>query len=239
MKFFSLFVTTLIIHSVLSAQELQIIPESKFRLSLTYGITAVNPEDINTRIASSNAAFGSTTKSLKSMPEMTATISLRPTDDMKVVILRGGYILSKREFSFSVPETQNGPTPTGTTNGTITETYTAYPLSIGIGGTTEKSDAQFQLEFIYGLGYVREEGTYTSSAGKKTSYSRSLFSPTYGFRVNGSIVAPLTSFIGLQFEAGYRYLLFDEFEDEITAQSSPLDFSMSGIQGRIGLSVKL
>jgi hypothetical protein len=229
----------LFILTPVTAQELQTIAETKYRFSLTYGITAVNPEDINTHIASSNAAFGSTTKSVKSLPELTAALSFRPQNDFKIIILRGGYISSERMFQFSIPETKNNSTPIGTTTGTITETYTAYPISIGVGGTTEKSDAQFQMEFIYGLGYVTEEGSFTSSTGTKTSYTRSIFSPTYGFRVNGSIVVPITSLVGLQFEAGYRYLMFDEFEDEATAQTSPLEFSMSGIQGSLGLSIKL
>lgn len=238
MKYIFVFIVLFILTPV-TAQELQTIAETKYRFSLTYGITAVNPEDINTHIASSNAAFGSTTKSVKSMPELTAALSLRPQNDFKIIILRGGYISTERIFQFSVAETQNNSTPTGTTTGTITETYTAYPISIGIGGTTEKSDAQFQMEFIYGLGYVNEEGNYTSSSGKKTSYTRSFFSPTYGFRVNGSIIVPITTNIGLQFEAGYRYLRFDEFEDETTAQSSPIEFSMTGIQGSLGVSFKL
>jgi hypothetical protein len=237
MKFISVLIILFI--TPITAQELQTISESKYRFSFTYGITAVNPENINTHIATSNAAFGSTTKSIKSLPELTASLSLRPQNDFKIIILRGGYISSERIFQFSIPETKNNPTPTGTTTGTITETYSAYPISIGVGGATEKSDAQFQMEFIYGLGYVTEEGSYTSSTGNKTSYTRSLFSPTYGFRVNGSVIVPIATNIGLQFEAGYRYLMFDEFEDEATAQSSPLEFSMSGIQGSLGLSIKL
>jgi len=237
MKF--IFSVIILFVTLVNAQELQTIPGSKYRFSFTYGITAVNPEEINNHIASSNAALGSTTTSFKSLPELSAMVTLHPQNDFKVFVLRGGYISDERVFQFSIPETQNSSTSTGKTIGTITETYSAYPFSIGIGGTTVNSDAQFQMEFIYALGYIKEEGNYTSSSGIKSSYMRSFFSPTYGFRVNGSLIVPLSSVIGLQFEAGYRYLLFDEFEDEITAQPSPIEFSMTGIQGSLGLSFKL
>lgn len=220
-------------------QELNIDVPKKVRISLSYGISAMNPDEINQRIASSNAAFGSTTKSIKSMPELAATLVFRPSNDVKVVLLRACYLSTERQYPFSIPETSNGPTPIGTTEGTISETYSAYPFSLGIGFASMKSDMQFHIEFIYALAYVSENGSYTLSNGQHASYSRTLFSPSYGLKVAGTLIAPLSSNIGLQFDVGYRYILFDEFEDETTAQSSPLDFSMIGIQGSIGLSFTL
>jgi hypothetical protein len=227
------------VFAVNKAQDGQTIPESKLRVSFTYGVTGTNPTNINEHISTSNAVFNSQTKSIKSLPEAAATLSFRPNDDLKVVVLRGGWISAERNFSFSTSATQNSSTPTGTIDGTIKETYTAYPISVGVGISTVKSDAQFQIEFIYALGYVKEEGKYTAPSGAATSYTRSLFSPTYGFRAAGSIVARITSSVGLQFEAGYRYLHFNEFEDEFTAQPSPIEFSMTGIQGSVGLSITL
>lgn len=239
MKILATLIMCVGLFSRISAQDLQTNFDSKFRLSFTYGISAINPAEINDKIAESNAALGATAKSIKWMPELAGSVTIRPADDFKIIILRAGYMNTERQFSFSVPETQTSSTSTGVTQGSLTETYTAYPFSIGVGGTTEKGDMQLQMEFIYALGYVSEEGSYTSSTGKKTAFTRSEFSPTYGFRVDVSMIAPITPMIGLQFDFGYRYLRFDEFEDEVTAQPSPIEFSMSGIQGSLGLSIRL
>lgn len=214
-------------------------PPKKVRVALSYGISLMNPDEVNEHIASSNAAFGSTARSIKSMPEMAATLVFRPADDLRVVILRAGYLTMERQFLFSMSETTNGPVPVGSIDGSVSETYSAYPISIGIGFASMKSDMQFHIEFIYALAYISEEGSYTSSGGQRSSYTRSLFSPSYGLKVAGTIIAPLSPNVGLQFDVGYRYIVFDEFEDEMTAQSSPLDFSMIGFQGNIGLSFTL
>ncbi len=228
-----------LIPACVGAQEISTDEPSKFRFSVTYGLTMINPEAINSRIAASNAVFGSQTKSLKSIPELAVTVTLRPVEDLRVIILRAGYVSSFRDFPITIPESQNGTTSGAVTTGTITETYSAYPISLGIGAANAKHDLLAQLELIYGYGYVREEGNYTSSAGKRTSYSRTVFSPTYGFRVSGAVISPISSMIGLRLEAAYRYLYFDEFEDEVTAQPSTIEFSMTGVQFNAGLHFTL
>lgn len=237
MKIFFAFL--LLIPAAVGAQESVAEELTKFRFAVTYGLTMINPELINSRIAASNAVFGSTTKSFKSIPELAATVTLRPVEDLRVIILRAGYISSSREFPFTIPESNNGTTTGAVTTGTITETYSAYPISIGIGATNPKQDLIAQLELIYGLGYVLEEGAYTSSTGQKTSYERTVFSPTYGFRVSGAVISPISSMVGLRIEVAYRYLHFDEFENEATAQPSTIEFSMSGVQFNAGLHFTL
>ena len=211
----------------------------KYHLSLTYSFCAVNPTDINNYIATSNAALGSTTKSIESMPELSATLTIRPMEDAKIVILRGGYLWADRSFSLSVPQTDTSPTSSGQIKGSISDTYSAYPFSIGIGLATLKSDAQLTLEFIYAVGYIDENGSFTTADGGTTSYSRSLFSPAYGFRIAAQTAVPLTSILGLHLEIAYRGLTFSDFEDQSSAQPSLINFSLTGVSGNIGLTVSL
>ncbi|MDD8019535.1 MAG: hypothetical protein PHP42_14270 [Bacteroidota bacterium] len=236
-KIFSPVLLFLVAATISFAQEFQDVTTPKFRLAVTYGISVMNPEAFNKHIAISNEAFGTTESSVKSMPELGATLSFRPADDNKVVVLRGGYVWTEKKFPFSIKETDTSSISTKTTTGNITETYSAYPLSIGVGLATEKNEAQLHVEFIYALGYVSEEGSFTTSNGQKTSYKRSYFSPAYGFRIAGSIFARLTSNMALNLEVAYRGLTFDQYENESTAQSSPIEFRMSGVQGAVGLAV--
>ena len=212
-------------------------PAPKFRFSLCYGIDAMNPDQINGRIATSNQALGSTTPSIKSMPELSAALTIRPNQDTKIIVLRGGYLWAERDFSFSVPETDTSSTPIGKVKGSITEKYSAYPMSIGVGLSTLSSDLTIELDFIYALGYITENGTFTTSEGTTTSYSNSLFSPAYGFRIAAQTCVPMSQRISLQLEVAYRGLKFQDYEDEENAQPSDIEFSMSGISGNIGLAV--
>ncbi|MDE3058039.1 MAG: hypothetical protein KGJ59_08795 [Bacteroidota bacterium] len=212
---------------------------AKFHFSASFGIAVMNPDDINNRIATTNATFGSTAKTVKSMPEISAALAIRPMRDAKIIVLRGGYLWAKRDFNFTMPQTDTSSTPTGEVNGTITETYTAYPFSIGVGLATLKSDAQLQVEFIYAIGYIKEDGAFITSDGKRTSYSSSLFSPAYGFRVAVQFAVPITEMLSLHLEVAYRGLTLDSYEDDQTGMTSPIEFRMTGISGTMGLTVEL
>ncbi|GEM_PF-1912315 len=209
---------------------------SKFRFTLGFGIDAMNPDQINDRIATSNQALGSFAQSIKSMPEVSAALTIRPNQDQKVVILRGGYLWAERDFAFSLPETDTSSTPTGKIKGLIKETYSAYPFSIGIGLSTLTSDLQVEIDFIYALGYVTEDGSYTTSEGTTSSYSNTLFSPAYGFRVAAQTSVPLTPNISIVLEIAYRGLKFEDFENQLNAQPSDVEYSMSGISGNVGIT---
>jgi hypothetical protein len=212
-------------------------PLSKYKLSFGYGIYAINPSEINDHISTSNDVFGSTTRTIRSIPEIAATFSMRPLQDNQILLLRGGYMSIQRSYQVSIPETQNSPIATAYTTGTIKESYTAYPLSIGVGLASFTFDSQIQIEFIYGLGYINEETSYTSSTGKGTSYSRSFFSPAYGFRIAGQTTVRLSDKIGITLELGYRGLVFDEYEDDTSTQPANIKFSYSGLNGSVGLSI--
>jgi hypothetical protein len=209
----------------------------KYKLSLSYGIYAINPSDINDHISTSNDVFGSTTRTIKSIPEIAATFSVRPLQDNQIILLRGGYMSIQRSYQVSIPETQNTPAATAYTTGTINEIYTAYPLSIGVGLASFTFDSQIQIEFIYGLGYINEETSYTSSTGKETSYSRSFFSPAYGFRIAGQTTIRFSDKIGITLELGYRGLAFDEYQDDTSTRPANIKFSYSGLNGSVGLSI--
>jgi hypothetical protein len=223
---------------VLCGQEKTYISTSPmYKFTFSFGFSVINPEEINEHISISKSLFTSTTRTIKSAPEFAATFVLRPMQDNKIFLLRGSYISIERTYNFSVPETRDTSTVTGYTSGNIRETYTAYPLSIGAGLTSSTFDSQMQIEFIFGLGYIVEEGSYISSTGRKTSYIRSLFSPGYGLRFAGNTTVQITNNIGFTLELAYRFLTFHEYEDETTTQPSDIKFSYSGIQGMIGLSV--
>jgi hypothetical protein len=188
-------------------------------------------------LSKSNDVFGSITRTIKSIPEIAATFSLRPLQDNQILLLRGGYMSIPRSYQISIPETQNSPVATGYTKGTIKEIYSTYPLSIGVGLASFTFDSQIQIEFIYGLGYIDEETSYTSSTGKGTSYSRSFFSPAYGFRIAGQTTIRFSDKIGITLELGYRGLVFDEYEEDTSTQPANIKFSFSGVNGSVGLSI--
>lgn len=210
---------------------------SKYKITFSFGISAINPEEINKHISISNTLFTSTTRTIKSASEFSASFVIRPSRDDKIILLRGSYISIERAYNFSIPETIDTVTITGYTSGAIKETYTAYPFSIGAGLTSSTFDSQIQIEYIFGLAYIEEEGSYLSSTGQRTGYIKSLFSPGYGFRFAGNTTVQITNNIGLNLELAYRYLSFHEYEDEATTQTSDITFSYSGMQGLIGLSI--
>jgi hypothetical protein len=230
--------TLILLHQSLQAQDtISSSALSKYKLSLSYGIYAINPSDMNDHISTSNDVFGSTTRTIRSIPEIAATFSLRPLQDNQIILLRGGYMSIQRSYQVSIPETQNTPVAIAYTTGTIKEIYTAYPLSIGVGLASFTFDSQIQIEFIYGLGYIDEETSYTSSTGKGTSSSRSFFSPAYGFRIAGQTTVRFSDKIGITLELGYRGLTFDEYEDDTSTQPANIKFSYSGLNGSVGLSI--
>ncbi len=213
--------------------------QSKFRFAFTYGISPMNPDQINRHIGESNYALGSQAKSIKALPEFGGTITLRPTGDAKIIILRAGYAAADRIFNFTMNQTSSSNTSIGKIEGTITETYSFIPLSFGIGAATSDNDLQFQAEFIYGLSYVTEEGSFRTTSGSSSSYSRELFSPAYGLRVAGNSTVKFSDKIGLVMELSYRYLVFDEYEDNKALPVHFFEFPLTGITASAGISVGL
>ena len=65
---------------------------SKFRLSLSYGVDAMNPDQINDHIATSNEALGSSAPSIKSIPELFGCSNNPANLETKILVLRGGYM---------------------------------------------------------------------------------------------------------------------------------------------------
>ena len=237
-----LFITLLIIiwPLTLYAQDSTVSPySSKYKILISVDISSIKPTEINDHISTSNTLFETTTKTIKSLPEISATATFRPLQNSNIIILRGGYMWVNRTFQISITETSTSPMPIGTTTGTINETYSVYPLSIGVGMEFPPFGFQWQFEFIYGIGYIKEEGSYTSSIGRQTSYSRTLFSQAYGYRANIQETVRFSNSIGFTLEFGYRGLRFDEYEDEVTTQPSSIEFSCSGIYGSLGLSILL
>jgi hypothetical protein len=208
-----------------------------YKLIFNYGISAINPEDINEHISISNALFGSSAHTIKSAPEISATFVMRPIQNDNIFIIRASYISIERSFNISVPETDINAAIVGRTTGTIKETYTVYPLSVGAGLASSNYYNQIQIEFIFGLGYIEENGIYTTSTGQRTGYMRSLFSPAYGFRLAGNTTIQISDNFGINLELAYRYLNFREYADETSTNTSDITFSYTGVQALIGLAI--
>jgi hypothetical protein len=243
MKTFGTILSILIIISNVNAQDSLSSSGIPFcRIFIGGGISSINPSSINNHISISNTLMESKTHTIKSAPEVAITFSIRPMkSNNQILTARAGYLWIERSYDVSTAETDNSPTINGYTTGKIKETYTAYPISIGAGMASAEvnPDAQLQIEFIYGFGYIKEEGYFTSSVGNKTSYSRTLSGTTYGLRFAGQTTIRFTNSIGLTLELGYRALKFDEFEDEFTTQPANIEFSLSGLFGNIGISISL
>lgn len=214
-------------------------PYAKFKFLFTYGITVVNPEQINDGIANTNYTLNSEAKSIKSVPEFGVTLSVRPQNDFKVLVLRAGYASVERVFTLSVPQTSTGTVPIGIITGDITETYAFTPISFGIGATDQRSENQFQIEFIYATSTITEKGTYRLTSGERISTSRELTSPAYGIRAAGHVTLRLTPTAGISMELGYRYLVFDEYEDAKAARYNFLEFPVNGVTAAAGFCFTL
>jgi hypothetical protein len=223
--------------SVFAQDTVSSLGSSNYRITLSYGISSIDPKDINDHIAISNTLSGSTTKTIKSVPEMAITFSMLPMQDDKIILFRCGYMSIQRSYQLTIPETRDTFLVTGSTTVSIHETYTAYPLSLGVGLSSLNQTSQVSIEFIYGLGYIKEETSFVSSAGQRTSASRSLFSPAIGFRIAGQTTVRISAHMGITLELGYRGLTFDEYEDDVSEEPANIKFSYSGFHGNVGLSI--
>ncbi len=210
---------------------------AKYKVTLTYGISLIQPDKINDHITTSNDALGSSAKIINSIPEAAVSFSIRPMENSQILTARVGRMYISRTYDVSIPETTTSSTVTGHTSGTIEEIYTMYPVSIGAGLASESFGSQLQIEFIYALGYIDEDQSYISSSGVRTAYSRTLLSSAYGVRFAGNAMIEFGERIGLTLEASYRYLIFNEYVDQVTDKQKNTDFRTSGFSGAVGLSI--
>jgi hypothetical protein len=212
-------------------------PLVKNKLSLTYGIIFIQPDEINNHITGSNDALGSSARIIESLPEASVLYSIRPKEESQIITARVGRMYITRIYDVSIPETTTSSTSVASTTGTIKETYTMYPMSLGVGVASNSFGSQAQFELIYGLGYIDEDQSYFSSTGANTTHSRTLSSSAYGFRFAGSTTVEFSERIGLTMEASYRYLVFSDYQDQVTGRIQSMKFSTSGLGGSIGLSI--
>jgi hypothetical protein len=232
----NIFIILCLSFSMVRAQDSTAAPV-KCKVVLMFGMDFMHPDDINNHITISNDQLGSSAKTIAYMPEIGFMFSLRPLGDSQIITLRVGRMYITRMYDVSIPETSTSSTTVGHTSGTIKETYTMYPLSLGVGLASQSFGSQFQFEFIYAPGYIDEDQSYVSSSGKRTSNSRTLYSPAYGLRIAGSMTVNFSERIGLTLEAGYRYLVFNDYEDQRTGRNEKTNFNTSGLGGAIGLSI--
>ena len=212
-------------------------PQVKNKLSLTYGIIFIQPDEINNHITGSNDALGSSARIIESLPEASVLYSIRPKEESQIITARVGRLYITRVYDVSIPETTTSPTSVASTTGTIKETYTIYPLSLGVGMASKSFGSQEQFELIYGLGYIDEDQSYFSSTGAYSTHSRTLSSSAYGFRLAGSTTVEFSERLGLSLEASYRYLVFSDYQDQVTGRIQNMKFNTSGFGGSIGLSI--
>lgn len=232
----NIFIILCVCFSIVRAQDTSTTPV-KYKIILTYGINAMEPDDINNHITISNDELGSSAKIIESMPEAAVTFSIRPMSDNQIITARVGRMYLTRMYDVSIPETTTSSTSVANTIGTVKETYTMYPMSLGLGLASRSFGSQMQIEFIYAMGYIDEDQSYVSSAGARTSHTRTLSSSGYGLRLAGSTMVNFSERIGLTLEASYRYLVFNDYTDQMTGKNDNTNFSASGFGGAIGLSI--
>ena len=85
-------------------------PLVKNKLSLTYGIIFIQPDEINNHITGSNDALGSSTKIIESLPEASVLFSIRPREDSQIITARVGHMYITRIYDVSIPETTTSST---------------------------------------------------------------------------------------------------------------------------------
>lgn len=240
MKIYGRLLLILSFISYLNAQDTSdLFVYSKFKVSFSYGFCIINPKEINDHIANINTISSSNILPIKTVPEISCALIFRPSNDNKLILLRIGYIAVERKYQVSIPETIDTTIITGYTNAKINEEYSSYPISIGAGFCSSTFKTQLQLEFIYGIGYIKETQRFTLSSGLTFNSRKSLYSPSYGFRLAGNTAVPLTKNLDITFEASYRYLVFREYLNETTSQYTNIIFSFSGISFSVGLSLLL
>jgi len=211
---------------------------AKYKFTLTYGVSFIQPDKINDHITTSNDALGSSAKIITSIPEAAVSFSIRPMENSQIVTTRVGRMYISRTYDVSIPETTASPAVAGYTIGTIEETYTMYPLSLGVGLASESFGSQLQIEFIYGLGCIDEDQSFVSSSSVRTAYSRTLLSSAYGARIAGNTMIGFSERIGLTLELSCHYLIFNDYVDQATNKQKNAEFNTSGVDVAIGLSIR-
>ena len=171
----NIFIILCVCFSIVRAQDTSTTPV-KYKIILNIRDNPMEPDDINNHITISNDELGSSAKIIESMPEAAVTFSIRPMSDNQIITARVGRMYLTRMYDVSIPETTTSSTLVGYTTGTVNETYTLYPLSVGM-GLASRSLTQMQLEFIYALGYIDEDQSYISSAGVRTSSYKNAVEP--------------------------------------------------------------
>lgn len=211
-------------------------------LSVSYGIASSAPDGKN--IASHTANDGSslntnqfsqTGTTVRPIDEIVLTCTMRPSDDPKIVLLRAGRIQCAYHYSVNMDETAGSSVRVGDVTYERNEQYTVYPFSVGVGLSTKRSEFELHGEFMYALAMVTEGTTITTP---EEAFSL----PSKIYRTSGvgtSAAAQFNLVMGptasMRFEAGYRYLSFDEFKDPDTNSSTGLDFTTSGYFLTIGV----
>jgi len=221
----------------------------QFRLAFSYGISNDNlqkenidghtlVDDVdNQGVAQNGNQYQQFSDVTKPFEELTITFTARPLNDYKLLILRVGRMQNDYKYTYISEEVNSSSTVVGSLRTEITEQYTVYPLSFGFGVATHNHVAQIQAEFIYALGYMKEEFAVTNSNKIRTTSSNNYHSETMGYRFSAQLNIHFLPTVSVHLEGGYRVLGFNGFANTATDKNVGLDFSAGGVFFHSGLAI--
>ncbi len=206
----------------------------RFEVKATGGITLINPTSVNDHLAYLNNSLNTDIDKVSSMTRFMIGGNFW-ISERGFVPVRFEYLSVSREYSYTAVAR-----PDSTTAGTpflvnAKNRYSVYPLSIGIGARSPGSNVEFEIDLIYALAYVTDEG----SMGAYGNYSSTADTREYGLQVLMTPKIPITQRINLDFEIGYRYLYLSDFSDNRGRLLGDLKLSLSGAILGAGLSVSM
>lgn len=202
----------------------------KLMIGINGGISFIRPEVMNKQIEYYNVAFGSSVPLLRNSPLFSVWLDIRPKNIVNYISLRGEMITNSRDFSISIPGTNNAGVLTNLMTVDVTTTYRVYPLSINAGSYLPKTSTKVEIGFVYALGYVTEKGTIANGG----NYTTEIEGDGYGFRIGVQSYLPFTATMGLTLDINYRYLKIDNYSNNRGQGLKDYDVNYSAISTQIG-----
>ncbi len=206
----------------------------RFEVKATGGVALMNPTSLNDHLAYLNNSLNSDIDKVSSMTRFMIGGNFW-ISERGFVPVRFEYLTVSREYSFTNyarPDSSPSVTPY-TVN--AKNRYSVYPISIGLGAKSPGSNVEFEIDLIYALAYVTDEG----GMGAQGSYSSTADTRAYGLQILMTPKFPVTAQIGLDFEIGYRYLYLTDFSDNHGRLRGDFKLSLSGAILGAGLSVSM
>jgi hypothetical protein len=208
------------------------VPTPVFSMGILGGITFINPEAINKQIEFSNSVFNSSETPIRRLAQWSVWFTFRPKNMSSFFSLRGEFLTTSRTFCYTGIVTNNTGNTTNSFDGTVTSRYTVVPFSISTGTFITKMMVKGEIGFTYAIASIKDKTDMGSYGSSENSYD----ADGYGFRAALQQVIPIDRVFGINIEACYRFLRFDDFRDSKGRQLNDFEVNYNGITLMIGLS---